>query len=165
MTVGAYNNDIDIQDENFKGFTPLADVGELSPYSATSVLWDNKWPIKPEILFNGSNIATNGTDYSECPDFSLLTTERNHFIRLFSSIWATSAATGQAAWMAAQIYAEYPEIWPETVRGLLVHSARWTQKMYAWFCGGASSPAVRALREVVPPKREGFCVETDLAGC
>ncbi len=69
MTVGAYNNDIDIQDENFKGFTPLADVGELSPYSATSVLWDNKWPIKPEILFNGSNIATNGTDYSECPDF------------------------------------------------------------------------------------------------
>ena len=135
LTVGAYNNDIDIQDKDFNGFTPLADVGELSPYSATSVSWDNKWPIKPEILLNGSNIATNGTDYSECPDFSLLTTERNHFIHLFSSIWATSAATGQAAWMASQIYAEYPRIWPETVRGLMVHSARWTQKMYDQLCG------------------------------
>ena len=135
LTVGAYNNDIDIQDNRFKGFRPLADAGELSPYSATSVLWDNRWPIKPEILCNGSNIATNGTDYSECPDFSLLTTERKHLIHLFSNIWATSAAAGQAAWMAAQIFAEYPGIWPETVRGLLVHSSRWTQKMYKQLCG------------------------------
>ncbi len=134
LTVGAYNNDIIIQNKDFKGFKPLADVGELSPYSTTSVTWDNKWPIKPEILLNGSNIATNGTDYSECPDFSLLTTGRDHLTHLFSNIWATSAATAQAAWMAAQIYAEYPKIWPETVRGLMVHSARWTQKMYAQLC-------------------------------
>lgn len=134
LTVGAYNNDIDIQDKAFSGFVPLADVGELSPYSTTSVLWDNKWPIKPEVLFNGSNIATNGTDFSECPDFALLTTARNHYIRPFSSIWATSAATAQAAWMASQIYAEYPGIWPETVRGLIVHSARWTSKMCDQLC-------------------------------
>ena len=35
--------------------------------------------------------------------------------------------------MAAQIYAEYP-IWPETVRALLVHSARWTENMHRQFC-------------------------------
>jgi len=35
--------------------------------------------------------------------------------------------------MAAQIMAEYPEIWPETVRALLIHSARWTEKMKKQF--------------------------------
>lgn len=134
VTVGAYNEDIEIEHKDFKGFTPLADVGELSPYSTTSVMWDNKWPIKPEVLFNGSNIATNGIDYSECPDFALLTTSKNYFLHPFSRIWATSSATAQAAWMAAQIYAEYPGIWPETVRALIVHSARWTPQMCEQLC-------------------------------
>mgnify|MGYP000020764910 FL=1 len=136
LTIGAYNQDVDIQHEDFSGFAPLADVGELSPYSATSVIWDKKWPIKPEILLNGSNVATNGTDYSECPDFSLLTTGKDYSKHHFSTIWATSSATAQAAWMASQIYVEYPDIWPETVRGLMVHSARWTEKMRRQFCNG-----------------------------
>ena len=134
LTIGAYNQDVDIQHEDFSGFAPLADVGELSPYSATSVIWGRNWPIKPEILLNGSNVATNGTDYSECPDFSLLTTGKDYSKHRFSTIWATSSATAQAAWMASQIYVEYPEIWPETVRGLMVHSARWTEKMHKQFC-------------------------------
>ena len=100
---------------------PVADVGELSPYSSTSVNWDNKWPVKPEILLDGGNVATNGMDYTNCPDLSLLTTNRYPIIRLFSTIWGTSSATAQAAWMAARLYAEYPQIWPETVRALLVH--------------------------------------------
>ena len=134
LTIGAYNHDIDIQHKDFLSFSPLADVDELSPYSTTSIIWDSKWPIKPEILFNGSNIATNGRDYSECPDFSLLTTGKDFSKHCFSTIWATSSATAQAAWMASQIYTEYPTIWPETVRGLMVHSARWTEKMYKQFC-------------------------------
>ena len=134
LTIGAYNQDVDIQHEDFSDFAPLADVDELSPYSATSVIWDKKWPIKPEILLNGSNVATNGTDYSECPDFSLLTTGKDYSKHRFSTIWATSSATAQAAWMASQIYVEYPDIWPETVRGLMVHSARWTEKMRRQFC-------------------------------
>ena len=36
---------------------------------------------------------------------------------------AIMPATAQAAHMAAQIYAEYPGIWPETVRALMIHSA------------------------------------------
>lgn len=134
LTVGAYNKDIEIYSSDFSGFTPVADVGELSPYSSTSVSWDNKWPVKPEILLDGGNVATNGADYTECPDYSLLTTNKDFLTRPFSVIWATSAATAQAAWMAAQIFAEYPDMWPETVRGLLVHSARWTEKMVRQFC-------------------------------
>jgi hypothetical protein len=43
--------------------------------------------------------------------------------------WATSAATALAARMAASILAEYPSLWPESVRGLMVHSAEWTPRM------------------------------------
>lgn len=134
LTVGAYTKDITIEDEEFSGFSPVADVGDLSPYSSTSVNWDDKWPIKPEILLDGGNIASNGTDYTNCPDLSLLTTDRLPLVRLFSTIWGTSSATAQAAWMAAQLFTEYPDIWPETVRALLVHSSRWTDKMYRRFC-------------------------------
>jgi len=137
LTVGAYTKDICIQSNEFEGFSPVADSGQLSPYSATSMLFSKKWPVKPEILLDGGNIATNGTDYASCADLSLLTTGKNHMIRPFSTIWATSAATAQAANMSAQIFAEYPGIWPETVRGLLVHSARWTPQMEQQFCTDA----------------------------
>lgn len=106
----------------------------MSPYSSTSVTWSNKWPVKPEILLDGGNMATNNIDYTECDDLSLLTTYHKHSVRQFSTIWGTSSATAQASWMAAQIYAEYPGIWPETVRALLVHSARWTENMHRQFC-------------------------------
>lgn len=134
ITVGAFTNDIEILDESYKNFQPVADVGELSPYSSTSLTWQNKWPVKPEIVLDGGNIATNGTDYTECTDLSLLTTNHNHLLRPFSTIWGTSSATALASWMAAQIYAEYPGVWPETVRALLVHSASWTEKMRSQFC-------------------------------
>lgn len=63
LTVGAYTKDIIIEDEEFLGFSPVADVGDLSPYSSTSVNWDDKWPIKPEILLDGGNIATKENNY------------------------------------------------------------------------------------------------------
>lgn len=134
LAVGAYNNDIDISDPDYKGCVPVADVGELSPYSSTSVTWSNKWPVKPDILFNGSNVATNGADYTECSDYALLTTAKNYLRKPFDRIWATSAATAQAAYMSAELYAAYPGIWPETIRALMVHSASWTDKMKQQFC-------------------------------
>lgn len=79
-------------------------------------------------------MATNGDDYTECEDLSLLTTHVHPLTHLFTTIGGTSSATAQASWMAAQINAEYPTIWPETVRALLIHSATWTDKMKAQFC-------------------------------
>lgn len=134
ITVGAFAKDIHISDPVYHGCTPVADVGELSPYSSTSVSWSSKWPIKPEIVFDGGNIATNGADFSSCEDLSLLTTNFKPLIKPFSTIWGTSSATAQAAWMAAQILTEYPGIWPETVRALIIHSAKWTDKMRSQFC-------------------------------
>lgn len=134
LTVGAYSNDIEIKSEVYQGFHPVADVGELSPYSSTSKTWSNKWPVKPEILLDGGNMITNGIDYDSCEELSLLTTNKDMLSKPLSTIWGTSSATAQASWMASQIYNEYPNIWPETVRGLLVHSASWTNKMIEQFC-------------------------------
>src|SRR5690606_22202158 len=40
--------------------------------------------------------------------------------------------------------AEYPEFWPETIRGLIIHSARWTSRMMERFglLSAAHSPKV-----------------------
>ena len=52
---------------------------------------------------------------------------------MFDLIGGTSPATAEASWMAAQLYKEYPGIWPETVRALLIHSASWTPQMQKMF--------------------------------
>lgn len=134
ITVGAYSNDINIIDTDFKGYTPVAEAGEMSPYNSTSESWSSKWPIKPDVLFDGGNMASNGADYSECPDLSLLTTNYRPLIKNFSTIWGTSSASAQAAWFCSQLLAEYPNIWPETVRALMIHSASWTEQMKKQFC-------------------------------
>jgi subtilisin family serine protease len=133
ITVGAFSNDVRISSSDYNGCEAIADVGELSPYSSTSKLWNDKWPIKPEILLDGGNMVTNGADFSECEDLSLLTTNKDFLTKPLTTTWGTSSATAQASWMASQIYNEYPDIWPETVRALLVHSANWTSKMINQF--------------------------------
>ncbi|WP_143277974.1 S8 family serine peptidase, partial [Brachybacterium alimentarium] len=42
---------------------------------------------------------------------------------------ATSAAAAQASRLATLAMGRYPSYWPETVRGLLTHSAEWTESM------------------------------------
>ncbi len=74
-------------------------------------------------------------------DLRLLSTSHDITRTHFWPFEATSGATAQVAWMAARIQAAYPDIWPETVRGLLVHSASWTPAMEeqfrkAWGKGG-----------------------------
>ena len=112
----------------------IAPRGGLSPHSATSCLWTSKesrhWPLKPDVVFEGGNVAAAANGNREERDsLCLLTTNSDIQQRLFAPFWATSAATALAARMAAHIKAEYPEFWPETVRALMVHSAEWTPEM------------------------------------
>lgn len=130
LTIGAYAGKDIIKHPAFKGFNPLVDKDNLSPYSTTSKVW-TKWAIKPEVLFDGGNMCSNGSDVSACEDLSLLTTSMTG--SSLTTINATSSATAQAAWFASQIYANYPDIWPETVRALMVHSAEWTDNMKRCF--------------------------------
>lgn len=134
ITVGAYTNLIYVNQDRFIDYYPVADVGELSPFSSTSKNWSNKWPIKPEILCEGGNMLTNGSDFDTSDDLSILTTYHKPLFRLLSTLNGTSASTAKASWISAQIMANYPQIWPETVRALIIHSARWTEKMKKQFC-------------------------------
>lgn len=78
----------------------------------------------------GGNFATDGKgNYSDTADLSILTTRLATTGALLGLTSATSPATAQAARMAAIIQANYPEYWPETVRGMLVHNASWTKEM------------------------------------
>lgn len=134
ITVGAYNSAIQLRNPLYSEHKAVADVGELSPYSSTSRTWDQKWPIKPEILCEGGNMASDGTNFTECTDLSLLTTNSKPLMHLFTTTWGTSAATAQASHLAAQLISEYPKAWPETIRALIIHSARWTDAMKTQFC-------------------------------
>ena len=129
VSVGAYTDYVTVEQEGYDDYQAVAPKGGLSPYSRTSVTWEGNWPIKPEICCEGGNRVTNGYNFFDPWDLGRLTTSNDIPDHYFDEIRATSAATAQAAWMAAQILEVYPTLWPETVRGLLVHSARWTDEM------------------------------------
>ena len=131
ITVGASTDKDQIDPTTRPGWLPLAGRGSMCPASTTSLVWDDNWPIKPEVVLEGGNaareVATGVVDYVD--SLQLLTTHKDHRTRLFSLTGDTSAATAQAARMCAILKASYHEFWPETIRGLLVHSATWTPAM------------------------------------
>jgi len=134
LTIGAFTSKTTIADPNLLGYTPMAPAGGLSPFSSTSVLWESKWPIKPDVLFEGGNLAIDDNYFiSESDDLSLLSTSHRIQQRQFDTFQMTSAATAMASYFAATIQHNYPNAWPETVRGLIVHSANWTQVMKEYF--------------------------------
>ncbi len=143
LTVGGFTEKAVITDPSWNGWSPLARPGDLSPWSTTSVMFQDAWPIKPDVVFEGGNVASNGTDIDHpVPDLCLLSTYYKPAEKPLALSWATSAATAQVARMAALVRAEYPTFWPETVRALIVHSAKWTRPMQAHL-GGASGKRAR----------------------
>jgi len=135
LTVGAFTelDEVPQADPHYEAWTALSARGDLSPHSRTSLLFDkNSWPIKPEIVLEGGNVLHDGGDQFESahPAVSLRTTGTDNTESLISAN-ATSAATAQAARLAALTMSTYPEYWPETVRGMIVHGAQWTPTMQA----------------------------------
>jgi hypothetical protein len=150
LTVGAFTDKVQFDPGTYPDHQPLAQAGDLSPYSTTSLDWEKSWPVKPDIVMEGGNILTDADGrVTGCDDLDLLTTAKAHTIKPFSTVWATSAASAQAAWMAGRIQARYPRAWPETVRGLLVHSCSWTDAMLANRRPGTSKEAYRQLLQTV----------------
>lgn len=135
LVVGAFTEKIRIIDPLYKDYTPLAQLGELSPNSTTSLAWDTKkWPNKPDIVLEGGNMVKSPAgEIDSCDDLCVLTTSQNPIIKQFELFDATSAATAKAAWMAAEIQTILPDAWPETIRALMVHSAEWTPQLIQQF--------------------------------
>jgi Subtilase family len=129
LTVGAYTQKTDITEENTEDYSAIAPFGGLSPFSTTSLIWQNHWPIKPDVVFEGGNVAKDDLSAVTMFSLNLLTTSHELTNRLLTTTHATSAATALCPRMTAQIMAQYPNFWPETVRALIVHSAEWTNQM------------------------------------
>lgn len=130
LTVGAYTQLSEISEPDAQHYQSIAPVGGLSPFTTTSATWQKDWPFKPDIVMEGGNAAQEPGGFAcSMPSLSLLTTNYQPTERLLDTCWATSAATALAAGVAARIWSEYPTFWPETVRALIVHSARWTPAM------------------------------------
>lgn len=133
LSIGGYTEKGPITDHGFEHWPCAVEIGTLSPYSRVSASWyRGVSPIKPELVLEAGNKGIDGVDtsmVSGMDSLSLLTTSRDPVVQPLALSWATSAATAQLAGMAAQILADDPTLWPETVRALLVHSARWTPPM------------------------------------
>jgi hypothetical protein len=130
LVVGAFTEKVNIVDAKYRRWKPIASAGDLSPRSRTSCIWSRQWPNRPDVVFEGGNLATNGAGTGEdLDDLSLLTVHHKVNQRLFTLFSDTSAATALAGYFAAQILIENPDFWPETVRALIVHSATWTAAM------------------------------------
>ena len=138
LIVGAYTEKVNITHPDFQGWEPIAPFGDLSPRSRTSVSWErdsnSQWPIRPDVVFEGGNCASDGENsVQNIDDLSVLTTYHRPERRLFERMSDTSCATALASYMAAKILAEKPNYWPETIRALIVHSAEWTPAMKKHF--------------------------------
>ncbi|KJY97657.1 S8 family peptidase [Pseudoalteromonas ruthenica] len=149
LTVGAMTNLARITEADAQQYAPIAEIGGLSPFSTTSQTWQSHWPLKPDVVFEGGNAARDGLGAAWMSSLSLLTTHLNPTERMFTTSNATSAASALCAKMAAQLMARYPELWPESVRGLIVHSAQWTDAMKRMFLPKRGEPTKAQTTELV----------------
>ena len=137
LTIGAFTNIVAPNSPELAGYDRVAPVGGISPFSRISLLWGKAALIKPEVMFEGGNLyKTNDSLLPFCPhqDLELMTTSENYQKRgYFETINATSAATALASNFAGRLQAKYPHLWAESIRGLIVHSAKWTPTMEEQF--------------------------------
>lgn len=132
LTVGATTFKTTLPpDAAYAAYRPLAPHGGLSPHSRVG---HRASPIKPEIVFEGGNVAYDG----QVPDATIetltsVTTRREWRTHPLTTMHATSLATANAARFAARLLAEAPDLTPQLLRGLIVHSAQWTPAILTQF--------------------------------
>ena len=130
LAVGAFTEKVEIVSPGYEGWQAFGVAGDLCPTSRTGT-WKKTWPIKPDIVLEGGNLGVDPADQRGygVADLQLTTTSRDYPAAVFEGVWETSAATASASRLAAMIQHEYPNLWPETVRALIVSSANWSEAM------------------------------------
>lgn len=155
ITVGAHTERVLIEEPDYASYEPIAPVGHLSPSSRTTISWIGASrlappPFKPDFVCEGGNWARETPASAPVPVDSLtpLSTRRRDGLgsRILGRFGATSGAAAIGANLAAQLHGEYPTLWPETLRAILVHSCRYTPAMNACF---ASLPKRRRFERLL----------------
>lgn len=154
LTVGAFTGRVALPASKdyaeARVVAPLS--GGISPFTSTGIP-GAEWPIKPDIVMEGGNLAIAGVlPDSTVPTLCALTTGHRHNLGWpLAQLSMTSEATARAARLAARIWTVEPNLRPETVRGLIVHSASWTAEMVRQFRN--LSDRVQACGLGVPDER------------
>lgn len=148
ISVGGFTNRTPVTEKGYENCETFAAVGDPSPYSRTSLAWERGLtPQKPEVVFEAGNWVREPLGNYGCgfDSLSMLTTGRKLSTAPLECVDMTSPATALAAKFAAEIMAHNSNIWPETVRALMVHSAQWTPAMTARLKAAGSMEARAAL--------------------
>ncbi len=138
LTVGAFTARVELpNDDAYREARVVAlKSGGISPYTSTGLV-GNEWPIKPDVVLEGGNLAISGPlPDAKVPTLAALTTSLQYTRgRPLALMSMTSEAAARAGHLAAYIWALEPKIRPETVRALVVHSASWSKAMLEDFPG------------------------------
>jgi Subtilase family len=146
VVCGAWTDKITITHPDYAGWLAVAPAGDLSPASRTSGIWDRQWSIRPDVVFEGGNFAHDGVNPAAAiDDLQLASTHYRPNVRLFDAFGDTSAAAALGGNLSAGIMSARPDLWPETVRALIIHSAEWTPAMRARFDTAPSQAQKLAL--------------------
>lgn len=149
LVVGATTSKLQIDPVSFPGVVPLANAGGLSPVSRTSYNWGSVHR-KPDVVLEGGNVGLNPASgwHYDVDSLQLLTTGSDLVSAPFVATTGTSAASALGANLAAAVANGYPDLWPESIRALIVHSADWTPQMWESFNSLSGRRAVDGLLSV-----------------
>jgi hypothetical protein len=130
LVVGSYTRMDRIDRSLWPGVSPLAPSGGMSPSNPTSLTWESQWPIKPDVVLEGGNLGVqSGQIRDDVHSLMPLSIDKDFRGYIFYPFGDTSGAAALCAKMEAEVIHRYPKLWPETIRGLIVHSAEWTSTM------------------------------------
>ncbi len=117
--------------------TAVVRANHRSPFSRGSQsLPEDLTPIKPEVLFEAGNMVADELGLCDWhPAVSLLAAGSDVVTEPLVPMWATSAAVGMAGNFIGRMQAEFPELWPETLRALTVNAAVWPQPIRKMLIG------------------------------
>jgi hypothetical protein len=145
LTVGAHTNFVDFNQDQWPDLQPIASAGSLAPSSRTSLLWPDRWPVKPDVVAEGGNGCTDRAAAPQVTvgpeDLRVITTSHEPARALLAEAGDTSAAAAEVARICAHLQSRYPGYWPETIRALIVQGAGYT-------------PAMRADQGIVPTQTD-----------
>ncbi len=129
ITVGAYTEMDTFSEEDFPNSKLLAPKGGMSPANSTSVIWENNWAVKPDFVLEGGNLINQEGSIAIPDSLQLLTTHKEYRTSQLQTFGDTSAATALASNFAVKLKNAYPNLLPETIRALMIHSCDWTETM------------------------------------
>lgn len=131
LTIGAATRLTELDTKTYPGLSIIAADGALSPASRTTIMWKKTWPCKPDVVAEGGNGCLDaGKNVTVGPEsLRQLTTAADMHKSLLCETGDTSAATAEVARVCAGLSFQYPDYWPETIRALVVHGARYSPAM------------------------------------